>query len=226
MCTPRIHRCGVRLSSRRFVWRKLTFWCASSTYFKSVLPYHSSRCFTESNVTRRKGNVFNYAVSVPWRKVRANEEVLLAWEMNGKPLPKIHGGPLRVVVTGYIGARSCKWVYKINALPEPSMGPVQQQEYLYYNQQVRSLTNAQGQRHSKALLWSDRQVQYQVFERFLDPGHARLVRQSRPIMEPANILITIGAPSCTRSIEALSSTKGRWSCLDGLTAATATGRRE
>ena len=85
---------------------------------------------------RRKLEVFNYAVSVPFRKVRANEEVLLAWEMNGQPLPKLHGAPLRVVVTGYIGARSCKWVYRINALSEPSFGPVQRQEYLYYNQQI------------------------------------------------------------------------------------------
>ncbi|OBZ69032.1 Sulfite oxidase [Grifola frondosa] len=50
----------------------------------------------------KKGNVFNYAVSVPWRKVRQNEEVLLAWEMNGAPLPKIHGFPLRMVITGVI----------------------------------------------------------------------------------------------------------------------------
>ncbi|KAJ6504715.1 molybdopterin binding oxidoreductase [Mycena vitilis] len=84
----------------------------------------------------KKNKVFNYAVSVPWRKVRANEEVILAWEMNGKPLPKSHGAPLRVVVTGYIGARSCKWVYRINALAEPSMGPVQAQEYLYYTSQI------------------------------------------------------------------------------------------
>ena len=63
--------------------------------------------------------------------------MLLAWEMNGKPLPKIHGYPLRVVVTGYIGARSAKWLYKINAIAEPSMGPVQAQEYLYFTQQVR-----------------------------------------------------------------------------------------
>lgn len=85
----------------------------------------------------RKGQVFNYAVSAPWRKVRMNEEVLLAWEMNGQPLPKMHGAPLRVVVAGYIGARSCKWVYRINALAEPSMGPVQSQEYLYYTSQVQ-----------------------------------------------------------------------------------------
>ena len=89
--------------------------------------------------------MYNYAVSVPWRKVRANEEVLLAWEMNGEPLPKIHGAPLRLVVTGYIGARSCKWVYRINALEEPSLGPVQRQEYLYYTQQVRTSLCARGQ---------------------------------------------------------------------------------
>ncbi|KAH9936496.1 sulfite oxidase mitochondrial precursor [Fomitopsis serialis] len=86
----------------------------------------------------KKGNVFNYAVSVSSRKVRnqGGEEVLLAWEMNGKPLPKIHGFPLRVVVTGVIGARSTKWLYKINAIEEPSLGPVQSQEYLYYNIQI------------------------------------------------------------------------------------------
>jgi sulfite oxidase len=56
----------------------------------------------------KKKHAMNYAVSVPYRKVRQNEEVILAYEMNGEPLPKIHGGPLRVVVTGFIGARSCK----------------------------------------------------------------------------------------------------------------------
>lgn len=67
----------------------------------------------------KKGHVQNYLVSVPWRKVKANE-VLLAWEMNGEPLPKIHGYPLRVVVFGYIGARSCKWLYEVKAIKRPS----------------------------------------------------------------------------------------------------------
>jgi len=77
----------------------------------------------------------NYLVSVPWSKVKLNE-VLLAWEMNGEPLPKIHGYPLRVVVFGYIGARSVKWLYRIKALPHPSRAPVQSREYLYFNGQV------------------------------------------------------------------------------------------
>ncbi|KAK5655065.1 hypothetical protein OQA88_5964 [Cercophora sp. LCS_1] len=83
----------------------------------------------------KKGAVHNYVVSVPWRKVKANE-VLLAWEMNGKPLPKIHGYPLRVVVYGYIGARSVKWLYEIRAIKQPSTAPVQLKEYLYYTPQI------------------------------------------------------------------------------------------
>ncbi|KAI4211567.1 MAG: hypothetical protein LQ351_005608 [Letrouitia transgressa] len=83
----------------------------------------------------KNNEVMNYVVSVPWSKVKANE-VLLAWEMNGEPLPKIHGYPLRVVVLGYIGARSTKWLYRIRAIENPSPAPVQSKEYLYFNQQV------------------------------------------------------------------------------------------
>lgn len=77
----------------------------------------------------------NYVVSVPWSKVKANE-VILAWEMNGEILPKIHGYPMRLVVLGYIGARSVKWLYRIKAIENPTMAPVQSKEYLYFNQQI------------------------------------------------------------------------------------------
>jgi sulfite oxidase len=46
----------------------------------------------------KQGQVHNYRVSVPYSKVRINE-VMLAWEMNGEPLPKIHGFPLRYRVS-------------------------------------------------------------------------------------------------------------------------------
>lgn len=83
----------------------------------------------------KDNQAMNYLVSVPWSKVRANE-VLLVWEMNGAALPAIHGFPLRVVVLGYIGARSVKWLYRIKAIKNPSNAPVQSREYLYFNQQV------------------------------------------------------------------------------------------
>ena len=60
-----------------------------------------------------------YGSSIPLRKA-LSDEVLLAWEMNGEPLPRIHGGPVRVVVPGYIGARSVKWVNEIRVQAGPS----------------------------------------------------------------------------------------------------------
>lgn len=83
----------------------------------------------------KKGHVFNYVVSIPWRKCKF-EEAMLAWDMNGEPLPRIHGFPLRAVIFGYIGARSCKWLYRIKAIKGPSNAPVQKKEYLYYTPQI------------------------------------------------------------------------------------------
>lgn len=44
-------------------------------------------------------------------------KVLLAWEMNGEPLNRDHGAPLRVIVPGVTGARSVKWIGKSVAAP-------------------------------------------------------------------------------------------------------------
>jgi sulfite oxidase len=57
--------------------------------------------------------------SVPLPKALAGE-VLLAWAMNGQPLPPVHGGPVRIVVPGYIGARSIKWIEQISVQEHPS----------------------------------------------------------------------------------------------------------
>lgn len=66
--------------------------------------------------------------SIPLDKAR-RPEVLLAWSMNGAPLEPVHGAPLRVVVPGYIGARSVKWVERIEVRAEPWDGWFQQVAY-------------------------------------------------------------------------------------------------
>jgi sulfite oxidase len=66
--------------------------------------------------------------SVPLDKA-CRPEVLLAWAMNGQPLPPVHGAPLRVVVPGYIGARSVKWLERIEVRSEPWEGYFQQVVY-------------------------------------------------------------------------------------------------
>jgi DMSO/TMAO reductase YedYZ molybdopterin-dependent catalytic subunit len=51
---------------------------------------------------------------------RAMSETLLADTMNGEPLPKLHGAPVRVVVPGWYGMASTKWVTRIRVEGAPS----------------------------------------------------------------------------------------------------------
>jgi sulfite oxidase len=48
--------------------------------------------------------------SVP---LAAMADALLAWELNGAPVPLAHGGPLRLVVPGYAGVNSIKYVKRL-----------------------------------------------------------------------------------------------------------------
>jgi DMSO/TMAO reductase YedYZ molybdopterin-dependent catalytic subunit len=50
------------------------------------------------------------------------DEVILAYAMNGEPLPPQHGFPLRLVVPGWYGMTSVKWLTAIEAVPEPFRG--------------------------------------------------------------------------------------------------------
>jgi len=87
--------------------------------------------------TERLGNRFNFGGSIPLTKALA-DEVILAYEMNGKPLTPAHGAPLRVVVPGYIGARSVKWLERINIQDEPSHNYFQRKAYRLFAPQVRA----------------------------------------------------------------------------------------
>ncbi len=43
----------------------------------------------------------------------AMADALLAWEMNGAPIPLAHGGPLRLIVPGYTGVNNIKYVKRL-----------------------------------------------------------------------------------------------------------------
>ena len=72
--------------------------------------------------------VQRFAGSIPLQKA-TRPEVLLAWAMNGEPLPPVHGAPVRVVVPGYIGARSIKWLEEIELRSTPWPGYFQDVVY-------------------------------------------------------------------------------------------------
>ena len=66
--------------------------------------------------------------SVPLAKALA-PETLLAYALDGQPLPVAHGFPVRALVPGYLGARSVKWLHEINVLDQPSDNVFQAEEY-------------------------------------------------------------------------------------------------
>jgi len=71
-----------------------------------------------------------YGASIPIDKaVDRRGDVMLAFAMNGKPLPPDHGFPLRVMVPGTVAARSVKWVQKIVVSDEESSSQWQQRDY-------------------------------------------------------------------------------------------------
>jgi sulfane dehydrogenase subunit SoxC len=59
-------------------------------------------------------------------------EVLLAFGVNGRPLPPQHGYPLRLVVPGWYGMASVKWLRRITVLAEPFGGYQQTGSYLIH----------------------------------------------------------------------------------------------
>ncbi len=56
-------------------------------------------------------------------------DVLLAFEMNGKELPRDHGYPLRAVVPGVVGARNVKWLASVKVSHQESPSHWQQLDY-------------------------------------------------------------------------------------------------
>jgi DMSO/TMAO reductase YedYZ molybdopterin-dependent catalytic subunit len=74
-----------------------------------------------------------YARSVPVSDV---EHVLLAYAMNGEPLSREHGFPLRAIVAGHYAMASVKWLRRIRALGEPFQGYFQTDDYAYWDEEA------------------------------------------------------------------------------------------
>lgn len=70
-----------------------------------------------------------YEASVPLDVLRRHGDVLLAYEMNGEPLPRDHGFPVRAVVPGVVGARSVKWVGEVILSDDESHSHWQRKDY-------------------------------------------------------------------------------------------------
>lgn len=76
---------------------------------------------------------FTYARSLPLHKA-LHPDTMLAIYMNGKPLPFRHGFPLRLIVPGWYGMASVKWLRRIIVSDRPFNGPFQTRDYVLLNQ--------------------------------------------------------------------------------------------
>ena len=108
-----------------------------------IRPGAAHVAFTGLDEVERRGRRFGFGASIPLDKA-LGPEVLLVDEMNGAPLTPLHGAPLRLVVPGYIGARSVKWLGEIVLQAEPSDNYFQAVAYQHFPPDVDATTAVEG----------------------------------------------------------------------------------
>ena len=74
------------------------------------------------------GTYSSFARGIPLDKAM-DEDTILAWEMNGEPLPRAHGAPLRAIVPGWYATDSVKWLARIEILDAPFAGHFEVSDY-------------------------------------------------------------------------------------------------
>jgi DMSO/TMAO reductase YedYZ molybdopterin-dependent catalytic subunit len=72
----------------------------------------------------------DYQRSLPL-SVALDDDLLVAWDMNGAPLEPQHGYPLRLIVPRWYGMAHVKWLRSVDAIPEPFEGYQQAVAYRY-----------------------------------------------------------------------------------------------
>jgi sulfite oxidase len=68
---------------------------------------------------RPPGTMPAFVRQVPMKKAM-HPDTVIAYEMNGQPIPLVHGAPLRAVIPGWEGAYSIKWLNALNVLAKDS----------------------------------------------------------------------------------------------------------
>ena len=93
---------------------------------------------------RDRGGHRSGATNVPFERAVSiakalDEDTLVAWAMNGEPVPAAHGGPLRAIVPGHYAVDSVKWLECITVLEQPFAGPFQSQDYRVQGRELHEL---------------------------------------------------------------------------------------
>ena len=62
------------------------------------------------------------------------DDIILAYEMNGEPLPRAHGAPLRLIVPGWYGVANVKWLEQIHVQDRRFAGKYMARDYVTLSQ--------------------------------------------------------------------------------------------
>ncbi|CAN5722236.1 hypothetical protein BH23CHL7_BH23CHL7_08850 [soil metagenome] len=101
------------------------------------------------------------------------EEVMLAYEMNGQPLQPQHGYPLRLIVPGWYGMTSVKWLTSIEAVREPFAGYQQATAY-HYRRDADDPGEPVNRIRVRALMVPPGIPDFMTRRRFVAPGKVEL----------------------------------------------------
>jgi sulfane dehydrogenase subunit SoxC len=101
------------------------------------------------------------------------DDVLLAYACNGVPLPPQHGFPLRLVVPGWYGMTSVKWLERITVVDEPFTGYQQATAYRF-RQDPDEVGTPVTRMAPRALMVPPGIPDFMTRRRFLPPGRVRL----------------------------------------------------
>jgi len=63
-------------------------------------------------------------------------DVIVAYEMNGEPIPRPYGYPVRAIVPGFAGARNCKYLQMIEVTDKPCLGNSNWKQYAVHSPDV------------------------------------------------------------------------------------------
>ncbi len=123
-------------------------------------------------------------------------DTLLAWQMNGQPLPRLHGGPVRLVVPGWYGEDWVKWITSIRVQATEYDGFYYKTGYRYNGQPmtemlVRSLFSSPAQGSSvrgttqlRGVAWSGGEAWVNKVEISDDEGKSWSVAQLQGEAKP------------------------------------------
>ena len=92
----------------------------------------------DEGVPKDLGRRIGYERSLPIADA-LGDEILVAHLMDGEPIPREHGGPLRLIVAGWYGMASLKWLEQITFLDAPFVGFFQKDRYVIDGRPLRGI---------------------------------------------------------------------------------------